>query len=367
MFETIILELLTWLNGSNGWMLIVFLGLLGSVKDAFSTVGSVAASPFSWLSGGGSGGGGGGGDTGVSTTEAESHQSGSFETFQDSIQRQRLIDEFGLSQLLGEELQQINALDEGRRQFLTDLMLEGSPAFQGRTDAAINQALSGPGMTGTGDAARSRATGFAATQAAQEDMDQRLQAATLLGASPSATGQFSRSLLPLMPTEQTIQDHSRGTSEGSGIQSSHSVFPIIHPSSGGGCCVIASVANGNRYAYPVQVCRDYRNRYMTEREQLGYYRVAEVLVPLMLRFNCFMSFMRWWVGHLVRDLEHRLGRKGPAKLFTRLLSKTAFAVWGFVGQFTRPSYRRSNGETIQQSIKRHTTNLAKVVRRSAVN
>jgi ribosomal protein S16 len=91
------------------------------------------------------------------------------------------------------------------------------------------------------------------------------------------------------PAATTTTTKSSNNDSGGGGSSSSS-------SSGGGCCFIMLEA---RYGDGTmdEVVRRYRDEYMTDRNRRGYYKVAEVLVPLMRK----SSVVKWLVTKTFAD------------------------------------------------------------------
>lgn len=114
-------------------------------------------------------------------------------------------------------------------------------------------------------------------------------------------------------------------------------------SSGGGCCFIfleARYGNGTMD----KVVRRYRNEKMTERNQRGYYKVAEVLVPLMRKSKIAKFLTRvLMTDPLVSYGKYYYGEGKVGIIFTPLKSFW-LKVFDVVGGDTK--FLRENGEVI---------------------
>lgn len=97
------------------------------------------------------------------------------------------IDTLGFGKLLQDAAGDTQASDSARRSFLTDTMETGGSQFGSQVDQAIRNSLSGPRMTGTGDSAQARASGYAAAQIGRNNLDQRLGAAQQLAGGTGLT------------------------------------------------------------------------------------------------------------------------------------------------------------------------------------
>lgn len=97
-----------------------------------------------------------------------------------------VLDTLGLGRLLAGQAGAATSADAARQAFLQGLVTQGPQQQQALTAQAVNQALSGPGMFGTGEGAKARAAGNAAAQVGVNSLNQQLQAAQLLG-GPTAT------------------------------------------------------------------------------------------------------------------------------------------------------------------------------------
>lgn len=97
-----------------------------------------------------------------------------------------VTDTLGLGRLLAGQAGPAAQADAARQAFLQGLVTQGPKEQQALTAAAVNQALSGPGMFGTGQSAQARAATQAASQVGLQSLNQQLEAARQL-AGPSAT------------------------------------------------------------------------------------------------------------------------------------------------------------------------------------
>jgi hypothetical protein len=96
-------------------------------------------------------------------------------------------DTLGFGQLLQGQQGQATATDATRNNYLTNLLQNGDPALQQQTQAAVNSALSGPGMVGTGDSAQARAAGYAAANVARNSEANQLAASQQLAGGTATT------------------------------------------------------------------------------------------------------------------------------------------------------------------------------------
>lgn len=87
-------------------------------------------------------------------------------------------------------------------QFLEDSLQNGNPHLQQQVAQATSQALSGPGMTGTGNAAQARTVGNAAAQVGINDFGQQLQAAQQLS-GPNAMTTLASTANPYLGSTNT--------------------------------------------------------------------------------------------------------------------------------------------------------------------
>lgn len=130
-----------------------------------------------------------------------------------------VTDTLGFGKLLQGQAGQAKAADATRQGFLTDLVQTGGSAFGGQVDQAVRNSLTGPQMTGAGDSARARASGYAAAQIARQNTDQRLNAAGQL-AGPTATQTLVSAGNPYLGQTQSTstKTSNTGTTTGTGFQ-----------------------------------------------------------------------------------------------------------------------------------------------------
>jgi len=95
------------------------------------------------------------------------------------------IDTYGLGALLASQGQSAVDSTKTSQDFLSNLIKNGPVNQQALTAQAVNSALSGPGMVGSGDNARARAAGDAASTVGLKSLDQQITAANSLG-NPTA-------------------------------------------------------------------------------------------------------------------------------------------------------------------------------------
>ena len=127
--------------------------------------------------------------------------------------------------------------------------------------------------------------------------------------------------------------------------------------SGGGCCVIASVTTGSGFSPEVRIYRKYRDTEMSEVAQRGYYIFAEGVVPLIKRWPWFKRMMRKFVDLGATYLRYRLDRQAPKPgLLPRVNAYFFSGIFHGLGWICS-AFTRSNGETVQESIRRHQRQL----------
>lgn len=97
---------------------------------------------------------------------------------------------------LNSEIPGISASDAATRAYLQDFMQTGGSGFNSQVDKAVRQSLSGPTVTGSGESAQARASGYAAADVARNNATQRLQAASQL-TGPTGIGTLTQQAAPL--------------------------------------------------------------------------------------------------------------------------------------------------------------------------
>jgi hypothetical protein len=97
-----------------------------------------------------------------------------------------VVDTLGFGDLLKGQAGAATTNDTTRNAYLSDLVNTGGSNFNDQVAAATNQAMSGPGMQGVGQAAQGRAVGSAVSQVARNNQGERLAASNQL-AGPTAT------------------------------------------------------------------------------------------------------------------------------------------------------------------------------------
>lgn len=123
-----------------------------------------------------------------------------------------VVDTLGFGQLLQGSTGAAQAADQARQGFLTDLVATGGQGFNQQVEQAANQALSGPGMLGVGNAAKGRIAGSAIGDVARNNAGLRLQATQQL-AGPTAISSLVQAGNPYLGQTQTQtgQNTSTGT------------------------------------------------------------------------------------------------------------------------------------------------------------
>ena len=113
--------------------------------------------------------------------------------------------------------------------------------------------------------------------------------------------------------------------------------------SGGGCCFImleARYGNGTMD----EVVRRYRDEYMTDRNRRGYYRLAEVLVPLMRKSKAFKWIItKTFADPLVSYGKYYYGQNKHGVLYSPV-KNFWMKVFDIVGGDTK--FIRENGEVV---------------------
>jgi hypothetical protein len=127
----------------------------------------------------------------------------------------KMQDDLGFGKLLQDQGGMIAATDAERSGFLSDLVTTGGKGFQDQVAAATNQALSGPGMQGVGNAAQGRVAGSAVANVARNNMDQRLQASQQL-AGPTGIQTASTAAIPYNTQTQSGTSSTTGTTQTTG-------------------------------------------------------------------------------------------------------------------------------------------------------
>lgn len=131
------------------------------------------------------------------------------------------IDTLGFGSLLQQAGQNVGAQDKQRSAFLQDVIANGGSAFNSQVDQAVRKATSGPGLTGAGGSATSRAGGYAAAEVARNNMGQRLQASEQL-AGPTGLTTLSGAANPYIGQEQTTNNTTTGVSNERGTNTQNS-------------------------------------------------------------------------------------------------------------------------------------------------
>lgn len=109
-------------------------------------------------------------------------------------------------------------------------------------------------------------------------------------------------------------------------------------------CIIVTACT-NRYSPEVNIAREYRDKYLTQTQLVGYYWIAEKIVPLIENSPSLGKFVKkHLVDHLVAYGKYKLGKteKKPSIIDT-IVSKTFLAKCSLIGTMVG-SYTRKNGE-----------------------
>lgn len=110
---------------------------------------------------------------------------------------------------------------------------------------------------------------------------------------------------------------------------------------GGGCCFIFLEAEDGTLP---DVVRRYRDEHMTVQNRRGYYKLAEVLVPLMRRSWAVKQAVRWlMVKPLIAYGRHHY-RQGKAGRLFKPVARFWLSLFEYLGQ-DHP-FRRENGDIV---------------------
>lgn len=120
-----------------------------------------------------------------------------------------VVDQYGLGNLASSLTGTAAANDAARTNYLSGVVQNGDPNLQYQTTKAVNQALSGPGLTGAGDSARARAAGYAAADVAGNSTANQLAASNQLGGS-TASGTAIQQASPLLGSSTASNQTSLG-------------------------------------------------------------------------------------------------------------------------------------------------------------
>lgn len=126
-------------------------------------------------------------------------------------------DTLGLGALLQSQFGGAQASDATRQAELTRIATQGGAGLQSQLDQGIRQAMSGPQMSGAGDSARARASGYAAAELGRKDLDARLGALQQLS-GPTASGNLVTQGTPLLGSTRTGTSSGTNTSSTVGTQ-----------------------------------------------------------------------------------------------------------------------------------------------------
>lgn len=118
---------------------------------------------------------------------------------------------------------------------------------------------------------------------------------------------------------------------------------IVEDIFGGGCIIVTACTN--RYSPEVNITREYRDKYLTQEQLVGYYWMADAIVPLIENSPSLGKFVKkHLVDHLIAYGKYKLGKteKKPSIIDT-IVSKTFLAKCSLIGTMVG-SYTRKNGE-----------------------
>ena len=159
----------------------------------------------------------------------------------------------------------------------------------------------------------------------------------------SSTEKASLAANPSLAAHYTATANRRANEAASGDTSNTDSANEAADSSGGDCCFImleARYGNGTMD----MVVRKYRDEYMTDRNRRGYYKVAEVFVPLMRKYPVFKWFItKIFADPLVSYGKYHYNKKKIGVIFTPV-KNFWMKLFDVVGGNTK--FIRENGETI---------------------
>ena len=159
----------------------------------------------------------------------------------------------------------------------------------------------------------------------------------------SSTEKASLAANPSLAAHYTATANRRANEAASGDTSNTDSANEAADSSGGDCCFImleARYGNGTMD----MVVRKYRDEYMTDRNRRGYYKVAEVFVPLMRKYPVFKWFItKIFADPLVSYGKYHYNEKKIGVIFTPV-KNFWMKLFDVVGGNTK--FIRENGETI---------------------
>jgi hypothetical protein len=274
---------------------------------------------------------------------------------------------FDIASLIEGQLGGVQASDAARSAFLTDFMNTGGTGFNAQVDAAIRQSLSGPQMTGTGDNARARIAGAAASDIARNNASLRLGAAQQL-AGPTGLGSMVQATSPLygqsttgttagttgttqntqntqtqqlqsamqnlsntLDFQQLIgQETQAGTASGSSASAGAGQVPEGQPVKTGGCVVCtAYVALGQMHPGAVRRAVEWKKRmWGTYGVALdGYLLYGPVLAKMVLRDGLFARLFKPTARAI---LYHECHLSAPTRFEWRLLPYLQHAVFNLI-------------------------------------
>jgi hypothetical protein len=109
-------------------------------------------------------------------------------------------------------------------------------------------------------------------------------------------------------------------------------------------CVIVTCCHG-RHSPEVQIAREYRDTYMSQGQIRGYYVLAEMIVPRMIRHNLFRdSVKRNLVDRLIRHGKWALGKtEEKPGILDYVVTKSFLGACSIAGILV-PEFRRCSGE-----------------------
>jgi hypothetical protein len=269
-------------------------------------------------------------DTKVGTTETQ--QTG----------RTGVEDTLGFGALLQGSAADAQSSDADRNRFLKDMVNTGGQAYQGQTDQAIRNSLTGPQMTGAGDSARARAAGYAASQTQRQNTDQRLNAAQQL-AGPSAISSLAQAGNPYLAQTQSggsttninesakglqagfqnllgsSNEATTGTAAGQSSQAASGQLPQTTQSGGGGCVICTVALELGTWRWPRVLRRVVRHKLVTAHRTFryaarGYFFLGSPIARLLLRFPVLAPFLIPVARAVVYEELRVSGRGAPFRV-----------------------------------------------------
>jgi len=192
---------------------------------------------------------------------------------------------------------------------------------------------SGGGSSGSGSSTTTTTTNTASSGRTEADIQ-----ADINSALSASGGEWTSELNDLVSERDSARSN-----EGGGSSNDDGGGSSASSGGGGGCCFIMLEA---RYGDGTmdKVVRRYRDEYMTDRNRRGYYRMAEVLVPLMRKSKTFKWIItKTFADPLVSYGKYYYGQNKHGVIYSPL-KNFWMKVFDVVGGDTK--FIRENGEVV---------------------